>query len=121
MIFLSIICFSSFIFGIPYISNPPTLSARSNTVTLCPRLLSWSAAASPEGPEPITATFFPVLIDGAFAAAKPLAYAFSIIVFSFALHETGFPFNPQVHAFSHKAGHTLDVNSGKLFVLCKRL
>ena len=27
-------CFSSFMFGMPYISRPPTLSSRSKTVTL---------------------------------------------------------------------------------------
>ena len=35
-------------------------SARSNTVTVCPALLSCAAAARPAGPEPTTATFLPV-------------------------------------------------------------
>ena len=103
--------------GIPYIRSPPTLSSLSYTVTLCPRLLSWSAVASPAGPEPITATVFPVLTAGAFAFAYPFSYAFSIIRCSLALTDTGSPFNPQVHAFSHNAGQTREVNSGKLFVL----
>ena len=50
--------FSSFMLGIPYISRPPTRSFRSNTVTLCPRLFNWSAAARPAGrsrsPPPFT-------------------------------------------------------------------
>ena len=39
-------------------------SARSKTVTLWPALLSWAAAASPAGPEPTTATVFPVRESG---------------------------------------------------------
>ncbi len=35
-------------------------SARSNTVTRCPARFNWSAAASPAGPEPTTATRLPV-------------------------------------------------------------
>ena len=34
--FLSIICFSSFILGMPYLKSPPIRSALSYTVTLCP-------------------------------------------------------------------------------------
>ena len=41
-----------------------------------------SAAASPDGPEPITATFFPVRTFGGFAFAYPISYAFSIIAYS---------------------------------------
>ena len=33
---------------------------------------------------------------------------------------TGSPLSPQVHAFSQSAGHTLAVNSGKLFVRSRR-
>ena len=39
------------------------------------------------------------------------------MAFSFSLTVTASPFKPQVHAFSQRAGHTLEVNSGKLFVL----
>ena len=46
---------SAFMFGTPYIISPPTRSARSYTVTLCPALFSWSAAAMPAGPDPTTA------------------------------------------------------------------
>ena len=103
--------------GIPYLNNPPTLSLLSNTVTLCPLVLSWSATARPAGPDPITAIFFPVLTAGGLAAAQPFAYAFSIIASSFSLVHTGSPLSPHVHAFSHNAGHTRLVNSGKLLVL----
>jgi len=46
--------------GMPYMSKPPGRSARSNTVTKMTGLLSCAAALIPAGPEPITATFFPV-------------------------------------------------------------
>ena len=88
-------------------------SFRSNTVTLCPRLFSCMAVASPEGPLPTTATVLPVRTLGGFAFISPVAKAFSIMVRSFSLVETGSPFRLQVHAFSHSAGHTLEVNSGK--------
>ena len=71
--FLSIICFSNFILGIPYLNKPPILSALSYTVTLCPLELSWSATASPAGPEPITAILLSVLTFGGFAPASPCA------------------------------------------------
>ncbi len=68
----SIMCFSSFMLGIPYIRSPPSLSLRSNTVTLCPLLLSWSATARPAGPLPTTATVLFVRTLGGFAAASPV-------------------------------------------------
>ena len=46
--------------GIPNLSKPPIYSSFSNTVTSYPRLFSWLAAASPAGPEPMTATFLPL-------------------------------------------------------------
>ena len=67
------ICFSSFILGIPYLNNPPILSALSYTVTLCPLELSWSATARPDGPEPTTAILFPVLTFGGLGPARPFA------------------------------------------------
>ena len=48
--------FSSLNSGMPYRSSPPSASSRSKTVTVCPALVSCWAAASPAGPEPITAT-----------------------------------------------------------------
>mmetsp|Transcript_9954 Transcript_9954/g.24532 ORF Transcript_9954/g.24532 Transcript_9954/m.24532 type:complete len:222 (-) Transcript_9954:255-920(-) len=56
----TICCLSAFMLGTPYIIRPPTLHALSYTVTRCPALFSWSAAASPAGPDPMTATFLPV-------------------------------------------------------------
>ena len=107
---------SSFIFGIPYIKSPPGLSLLSYTVTSWPLLLSFSAAARPDGPEPITATFFPVRTLGGSALIRPFSKAYSIIPYSFSLIVTGSSLSPHVHAASHGAGHTRDVNSGKLFV-----
>ena len=62
---------SSFMFGMPYISRPPGRSARSSTVTLWPARLSCAAAASPAGPEPITATFLPVRCFGGSGTTQP--------------------------------------------------
>ena len=44
----------------PYRISPPMRWSRSYTVTACPALASCCAAASPAGPEPITATDRPV-------------------------------------------------------------
>jgi hypothetical protein len=41
----------------PYIMSPPMRSALSNTVTSCPILFNWSAAARPAGPLPTMATW----------------------------------------------------------------
>ena len=79
------------------------------------------AAASPEGPLPTTATFFPVLAFGTLGATRPSANAFSIIARSFSLVDTGSPLRLQVHAASHNAGHTLEVNSGKQLVFDRRI
>ena len=98
-------------FGIPYISSPPGRSARSNTVTLCPSRFSRSAAASPEGPLPITATFFPVRSAGILGRTHPSAYPFSIRYSSLSRFVT--PSLSRLQAFSHNAGHTRPVNSGK--------
>ena len=116
----SITHFSSFIFGMPYISSPPTRSSRSYTVTRWPLRFNWSATARPAGPDPMTATFFPVRTFGGFAFAYPFSYACSIIPYSLSRTVTGSSCRPQVHAASHSAGQTRDVNSGKLLVLCRR-
>ena len=104
----------------PYISSPPILSSLSKTVTKCPALLSCAAHASPEGPEPTTATCFPVLTLGGSGTTQPSSNPLSIIVHSMLFIVTEGSFNPNTHEPSHGAGHTLPVNSGKLFVLCKR-
>jgi hypothetical protein len=59
--------------GMPYISNPPTRSARSYTVTLWPRWFSASATARPDGPLPITATLLPVRVGGGQGVIQPFA------------------------------------------------
>ncbi len=64
-------CLSNFMFGMPYISNPPGLSSRSNTVTEWPARFSCAAAESPAGPEPMTATFFPVRAEGGSGTIQP--------------------------------------------------
>ena len=80
-------------------------------------MLSWSAQARPAGPEPTMATLFSVLTFGASGIIIPLEYAYSMIKFSFSLTLTGSPLSPQVQAASQRAGQTLEVNSGKLFVI----
>ena len=64
---------SSFMLGMPYISRPPTRSARSNTVTAWPRLFRYSATDRPDGPLPTTATLLPVRAGGGAAWSQPLA------------------------------------------------
>ncbi|MNI47625.1 hypothetical protein D3C73_1021550 [compost metagenome] len=108
-------------FGIPYIRSPPILSCLSNTTTLCPLLFKESAVASPAGPEPITATFLPLLTLGGSGFINPSSNALSIIDLSFSFIVIAGPLIPAVHAASHGAGHTLPVNSGKLFVFKRRL
>ena len=112
--------FSSFMLGMPYIRRPPTRSSRSKTVTEWPRRLSWSAAASPAGPEPTTATFLPVRARGGRGTMSPFSQASSMMPSSLSFTVTGSPWRPQVQAASHRAGHTRPVNSGKLLVLSSR-
>ena len=58
--------------------------------------------------------FLPVRTVGGCGFTQPSAYAVSIMARSFSLVDTGSPFRLQVHAASQSAGHTLEVNSGKL-------
>mmetsp|Transcript_14077 Transcript_14077/g.60272 ORF Transcript_14077/g.60272 Transcript_14077/m.60272 type:complete len:300 (+) Transcript_14077:499-1398(+) len=111
---------SAFMLGTPYIMSPPTRSARSYTVTLCPALFSWSAAAMPAGPEPITTTFLPVRCAGGVGTIHPSANPRSTMEHSMLLIVTGFSMMPSVHDPSHGAGQTRPVNSGKLLVSCRR-
>src|SRR5581483_4337294 len=53
--------FSSLKSGMPKRSSPPGASSRSKITTRWPARLSWTAAAIPAGPEPITATHRPGL------------------------------------------------------------
>mmetsp|Transcript_36260 Transcript_36260/g.58232 ORF Transcript_36260/g.58232 Transcript_36260/m.58232 type:complete len:243 (-) Transcript_36260:5191-5919(-) len=111
---------SAFMLGTPYIIRPPTRSERSYTVTQCPALFSWSAAASPAGPDPITATALPVRTAGGRGTTHPSANPRSMMVHSIDLIVTGLSMIPRVQLPSHGAGHTRPVNSGKLFVSCSR-
>ncbi len=92
----------------------------SNTVTKCPARFSWSAAARPAGPEPMTATVLPVRTSGGFAVTQPSPKAFSMMDTSIDLIVTGSSLMPSTHEPSHGAGHKRPVNSGKLFVACSR-
>ncbi len=112
---------SSFMFGMPYISRPPTRPARSKTVTWWPARLSWSAAASPAGPLPITATVNPVRVSGGLGMIQPSSHARSAISASIILIATGSPLIPTVHEPSQGAGQTRPVNSGKLLVKWRRM
>ncbi len=108
---------SSFMLGMPYISRPPGRSARSYTVTVWPALLSWSAAASPDGPDPMMATVLPVRTAGGCGTIQPISKPRSMMAHSIDLIPTGSSLMPSTQAPSHGAGHTRPVNSGKLLVL----
>lgn len=54
-----------------HIMRPPMRSARSYTVTVCPALFSWSAAAMPAGPPPMTDTRLPVRTAGGVGLIQP--------------------------------------------------
>src|SRR3954465_502124 len=104
-------------FGMPYISSPPTRSDRSNTVTAWPARLSCAAAQRPAGPDPITATFLPVRLAGASGLIPPSSQPLSAIEHSMFLIVTGGALMPSTHEPSQGAGHTRPVKSGKLLVL----
>mmetsp|Transcript_5397 Transcript_5397/g.10848 ORF Transcript_5397/g.10848 Transcript_5397/m.10848 type:complete len:273 (+) Transcript_5397:858-1676(+) len=116
----TIFSLSAFMLGTPYIISPPTRSARSYTVTVCPALLSWSAAAMPAGPEPMMATFLPVRVVGGVGLIHPSSKALSMMAHSMFLMVTGCSMMPSTHAPSQGAGHTRPVNSGKLLVMSRR-
>src|SRR5271165_6782477 len=106
--------------GMPYRSSPPGASSRSKTVTMCPARVSCCAAASPDGPEPTTATEKPDSAGGGTGTTPPAAQARSMISTSTCLIVTGSALMPSTQAASHGAGHSRPVNSGKLFVACSR-
>ena len=95
-------------------------SERSKTVTRCPARFSCSAAASPAGPEPTTATFLPVRADGGAGTTQPSSKARSMIVTSTALMVTGSSLIPSTQEPSQGAGQRRPVNSGKLLVAWSR-
>ena len=72
------------------------------------------------GPEPTTATRFPVRTAGGSGAIQPSANARSTIASSIGLIVTGSSLMPRTHEPSHGAGHSVPVNSGKLFVAWSR-
>ena len=106
--------------GIPYRSSPPILSARSYTTTVCPARVSCWAAARPAGPEPITATVFPVMRSGGRGLTSPEPNASSIVRNSTCLIVTASALIATTQAVSQGAGQSRPVNSGKLFVACSR-
>ncbi len=95
-------------------------SARSSTTTSCPARVSCWAAASPEGPEPMTATRLPVTTEDGLGVTQPSAQARSMISTSTCLIVTGSALMPSTQAASHGAGHSRPVNSGKLLVAWSR-
>ena len=95
-------------------------SAFSKTVTSCPTRLSWSAAASPAGPEPTTATDLPVRVAGGAGETHPSSNARSTMESSTDLMVTASSSIASTHDPSQGAGHRRPVHSGKLFVLCSR-
>jgi len=108
--------------GIPYRSSPPAASARSYITTVWPARVSCWAAASPAGPDPITATFLPVSLPGpgGSAGSQPSRQARSAISTSTCLIVTGSALMPSTQPLSHGAGQSRPVNSGKLLVACSR-
>ena len=106
--------------GIPYRIRPPIRSARSNTTTLCPALVSCWAAANPAGPEPATATRRPVFSAGTSGTIHPSSHARSTMLTSICLIVTGGSLIPSTQDPSQGAGQSLPVNSGKLLVACRR-
>ena len=95
-------------------------SARSSTATVCPARVSCWAAASPAGPDPMTATVLPVWRSGTCGVTQPSSKARSMIETSTCLMVTASELMPRTHAVSHGAGQSRPVNSGKLFVACSR-
>ena len=86
---------------------------------MCPARFNCCAAASPAGPEPITATVFPVRCAGGSALIQPSLNPRSTMYFSIISIDTGGLTIPKTQAASQGAGHNRPVNSGKLFVECK--
>ena len=76
----------------------------------------WEVEASPD---PMTATFWPVLFFGRSGVIQPSANARSMICNSICLMFTARSFSASVQAASQGAGQTRPVMSGKLFVDCR--
>ena len=87
---------------------------------MCPALVSCCAAAKPAGPEPITATVLPVRRSAINGTTLPSLNASSMVRSSICLIVTAVLLIATTQAVSQGAGHRRPVNSGKLFVACKR-
>ena len=74
------------------------------------------AQARPAGPEPITATLFPVVFDGGSGLTQPISKPRSTMAHSIVLMVTGLSLMLSVQDASQGAGQTRPVNSGKLLV-----
>ncbi len=68
----------------------------------------------------MTATVLPERRSGACGATSPVSHALSMMETSTFLMVTGGWLMPSTQAASHGAGHNRPVNSGKLFVACRR-
>ena len=61
-------------------------------------LFSWAAAANPEGPLPMTATFLPDLLEGGSGTTQPCSKPWSMMAFSMFLIVTGGSLIPSTQA-----------------------
>ena len=87
---------------------------------MCPARVNCWAAASPAGPEPITATVLPVKRSGAIGFTFPASNASSMVRSSTCLIVTASRLIATTQAVSQGAGHKRPVNSGKLLVAWRR-
>ncbi len=85
-----------------------------------PARVSCWAAASPAGPEPITATVRPESHSGGCGRTARDSHARSMIETSTFLMVTGSWLMPSTQDVSHGAGQSRPVNSGKLLVAWRR-
>ena len=99
--------------GIPYVSTPPGSWRASKIVTSYPIFAKSPAHVTPEGPEPITATFLPLVFSGA-AGTKPFSLDQSATKRSSLPMEIGSPLIPRMHLPSHwlSCGHTRPQTAG---------
>lgn len=106
--------------GMPYRISPPSRSSFSYTTTVWPARVNCCAAASPVGPDPITATVRPESRSGGCGGANPSSQARSAMAHSTFLIVTAGWLMASTQPASQGAGHNRPVNSGKLLVACSR-
>ena len=82
--------------GIPYTNTPPASCKASNIVTSYPIFARSPAHVSPEGPEPITATFLPFFSVG-FSGSTLFSLAQSATNLSSLPIDTDSPLIPLIH------------------------